>query len=249
MENNFRDIEWIERYLDRSLTAAEKLWMEKRLEEEPDLKSKFGEHKQLIEGIRYSHIQNRLEQLRALENSLPPISKETKTKEVFMFWKPLAAAATVMLLVTVYYLVNQTPSPQDLYARRFQPYPNVFEPTVRGNVNAVDQRTAAFRAYDQGDYVTASRLFTELNTNKTEPGILLLLGNSNLILGKTEEAQNNFLSLIMNFDELEAQAKWYLALSYLKQGESEKANLILQELSDPQVTYSKKAKELLDNMK
>lgn len=250
MENKFQDIEWIERYLDRSLTGEEKLVMEKRLEEEPDLKSKYNEHKQLIEGIRYSHIQNKLEQLRLLESSLPPMTQKESSK-VISLWKPVAIAASITLLITVYYFITLAPAPQELYAQQFVPYPNVFEPTVRGGntMNVQDKRTEAFRAYDQGDYTTASKLFSELMTSHTEPGILLLLGNSNLILGKTQEAQNNFLELIANYEELEAQAKWYLALSYLKQGEAEKANLILQELSDPQVTYSKKAKELLDNMK
>ena len=248
MENNFLDIEWIERYLDRSLTREEKLWMEKRLEEEPDLKSKYHDHKQLIEGIRYAHIQNKLEQLRVLETSLPPISVKKVAKEI-PFWKPIAIAASITLLITVYYFANLAPAPQELFASRYQPYPNVFEPTMRGTSKMQDKRAHAFGAYDQGDYATAAQLFNELLATDKEPGMLLLLGNSNLSLGKIEDAQNNFLELIANFDELDAQAKWYLALSYLKQGQSEKANLILQELSDPQVTYSKKAKELLDIMK
>ncbi|PZR13831.1 MAG: hypothetical protein DI539_19135 [Flavobacterium psychrophilum] len=249
MENNFRDIEWIERYLDRSLSEEERQTMERRLELEPDLKSKYYEHKQLIEGIRYSHIQNKLEQLRLLESSLPPVTEKQRVN-VIALWKPVAIAASITLLIAACYFFALNPTPQELYANQFVPYPNVFEPTVRGNINtSQDKRTEAFRAYDQGDYATASQLFTELSASHSEPGILLLLGNSNLIIGKTQEAQNNFLELIANYDELEAQAKWYLALSYLKQGEGEKAQLILQELSDPQVTYSKKAKELLDNMK
>ena len=64
--------------------------------------------------------------------------------------------------------------------------------------------------------------------------MLLLLGNANLMLGNIEEAQNNFLTLIKNFDELDGQAKWYLGLSYLKQGQKEKAKLILQELGNPE---------------
>ena len=39
MENFMNDIEWIERYLDRSLSPEEMKVLEKRLEEEPDLRS------------------------------------------------------------------------------------------------------------------------------------------------------------------------------------------------------------------
>ncbi|HEY5825573.1 MAG TPA: tetratricopeptide repeat protein, partial [Cyclobacteriaceae bacterium] len=109
--------------------------------------------------------------------------------------------------------------------------------------------TLGFRAYDQGDYAKAATLFKEALTEKEDPGILLLLGNANLVLGNVEEAQHNFLTLIKDFDDLDAQAKLYLGLSYLKQGDSKKAKLILQELGDPAATYSKKAKELLNNLK
>ncbi len=247
MENNLPDIEWIERYLDRSMTAEEKLAMEKRLSAEPDLKSKVQEHHQLIQGIRYSHLQNKLEQLRVLEGSLPNAFSEKKSglqRWMEVSWKPLAAAAVFLLVAVSYIFYNQQPNPEDIYASYFETYPNVFEPTVRGN-SREDQRTEAFSAYDQGDYEKAAAGFNALLKEKSEPGILLLLGNANLMLGKVEEAQNNFLTLIKDFDELDGQAKWYLGLSYLKQGQKEKARLILQELGDPEATYSKKANRLL----
>ena len=251
MENNIQDIEWIERYLSPGITLEEKQRMEKRMEAEPDLKSKYQKHKQLIAGIRYAHLQNKVKQLRTLESSLPPIEVK-EGREIFFahFWKPLAAAAALALVITSYVLINQPPKPQELYAQYFQPYPNVFEPTLRGSEEeAVSNRTLGFRAYDQGDYTTASVLFKEALKEKEDAGILLLLGNANLVLGNVEEAQNNFLTLIKHFDELDAQAKLYLGLSYLKQGDSKKARLILQELSEPEATYSKKAKELLNNLK
>ena len=250
MKNQFQDIEWIERYLDRSLTPDEKEWMEKRMVEEPHLKSRLKEHQQLVAGIRYTHLQNKLEQLRALENTLSAAEKKS-VKNIFFnnYWKPLAIAAAMALFITSYLLIIQPPTTDELYAQYFNVYPNVFEPTVRGNDNIQDNRTIAFRAYDQGDYAKAASLFNQLIQQKEEAGMLLLLGNANLILGKTEEAQNNFLTLIKDFDELDGQAKLYLGLSYLKQGKKEKAKLILQELEEPEVTYSKKAKELLDNLK
>jgi tetratricopeptide (TPR) repeat protein len=251
MENNIHDIEWIERYLTFDLSPEERQWMEKRMDLEPGLKSKFQKYKQLIAGIRYNHLQNKLKELKSLENSLPPVEvKEARFVQFSDYWKPLAAVASLALLITTYILINTPPKPQELYDQYFQPYPNVFEPTLRDmNDQALSARTLGFRAYDQANYVKAATLFKEALAEKEEPGILLLLGNANLVLGNVEEAQNNFLTLIKDFDELDAQAKLYLGLSYLKQGESKKARLILQELGDPEATYSKKAKELLENLK
>lgn len=251
MENNPYDIEWIERYLDRSLDAEEKGAMEKRLAADPDLKSKFQEHFQLIQGIKYSHLQNKLEQLRALEVSLPALDigeKNGNQRWMNISWKSLAAAAVFLLLTISYLIYNRQTDPLELYANYFEPYPNVFEPTIRGNARA-DLRSEAFRAYDQRDFEKAAAGFNGLLKEKEEPGVLLLLGNANLMLGHVEEAQNNFLTLIKDFDELDGQAKWYLGLSYLKQGQKEKARLILQELGDPGETYSKKANDLLKEVR
>lgn len=249
MENRLSDMEWIERYLEQTLSAEEKKWMEQRLAEEPGFKTKYQEHKQLIDGIRYAHLHDKLVQLRTLEKTLPDIEKKPEGASIFMmYWKPMAAAASVALLVSVYLIFNQPAKPEELYAQYFQVYPNVFEPTVRGNETA-DKRRDAFGAYDRGDYKTAVILFDELLKEKEEPGILILVGNANLMLGNIEQAQTNFLTLIKDFDDLDGQAKWYLGLSYLKQGNEKKARLILQELGDPEFTYSKKAKELLKNVK
>jgi tetratricopeptide (TPR) repeat protein len=251
MENNIQDIEWIERYLNPGTTQEEKSLMEDRMANEPELKSKFQKHKQLIAGIRFAHLQDKVNQLRLLESSLPPIEiKRGKEIPFASFWKPLAAAAALAVVIASYVLINQPPKPEELYAQYFQPYPNVFEPTLRGSEEAgLSKRSLGFRAYDQADYTKAAALFREALNEQEDPGILLLLGNANLVLGNVEEAQNNFLTLIKNFDELDAQAKLYLGLSYLKQGDSKKAKLILQELGDPQATYSKKAKELLNSLK
>lgn len=252
MENNLHDIEWIERYLDRSMRPEEKREMEKRLMEEPDLKSKYLAYRELVQGMRYSHLQNKLEQLKALENSLPAIEAAEKSGgQIWLatYWKPVAIAASLILVVFAYSILMMPLNPQKVYAKYFEPYPNVFEPTVRGNNTRDDQRTDAFQAYDRGNYEKAAALFNILLKEKQEPGMLLLLGNANLMLGKTAEAQNNFLTLIKNFEELDAQARWFLGLSYLKQGETEKARLIFQELENPEVTYSKKANDLLKEVR
>jgi cytochrome c-type biogenesis protein CcmH/NrfG len=53
------------------------------------------------------------------------------------------------------------------------------------------------------------------------------------------------ITLINDFEEYDVQAKWYLGLSYMKEGDVKSAKLILQELNDSEYSYSNKAKELL----
>jgi len=203
----------------------------------------------LIRGIRYSVLTKKLEELRALEKALPVVEPESAATRILHYWKPLAAAAGILLTLTFLFLFNRSESPEELFTRNFEPYPNVFEPTQRGNNQAADKRATAFALYEQKNYEGAAALFNELLSEKKEPEILLLLGNANLVLNHDEEAKNNFLTLIRDFDGLDEQAKWFLSLVYLKSGEREKAKTIWEELGDPKVTYSEKARKLLNEVK
>lgn len=248
MDTQIQDIGLIQSYLDRSLSAIEKDKLEKRLKEEPQLKTMYLEQQQLISGIRYSHLQHKLEQLRALEATLPEIELNTQNgNQIFLkrYWKPLAVAASISILLVTFIFLNRPEDPAELYASYFEPYPNIFEPIVRGDNDVVNKRSTAFQAYESGDYVQAASLFSELLKEKEEPGMLLLLGNANLMLNNTKEARNNFITLINDFEEYDLQGKWYLGLSYLKEGDVKSAQLIMRELSNSEYSYAGKAKELL----
>jgi hypothetical protein len=203
----------------------------------------------LVPGIRYSILNKKLEELRALEKALPPVEIETPVVRMLAYWKSIAAAATVVVAVALWSLFGRPESPEQLFARNFEPYPNVFEPTQRGTDATGDKRATAFAMYEQKHYTEAAKLFSDLLSQKEEPELLLLLGNANMVLNHDSEAKNNFLTLIRDFDVLDEQAKWFLSLCYLKSGESEKAKLIWEELGDPKITYSDKAKNLLKKVK
>jgi hypothetical protein len=248
MDTHLHDISLIQSYLDRSLSDAEKEKLEARLKAEPLLKTMYIEQRQLISGIRYSHLKQKLEQLRALESALPVIKERAQQgKQIFLqhYWKPLAAAACISIFVVTYFFLNRAQDPAELYAAYFEPYPNVFEPIDRGKIDAANKRSGAFQAYEAKDFALAARLFTELLEEKKEPGMLLLLGNANLMLNNTKEARNNFITLINDFETHDLQGKWYLGLSYLKEGDVKSAQLIMQELSNSEYSYAGKAKELL----
>lgn len=244
-----RDQELIQKYIDGSANPEEVKEVEYRLTSEPEFRKVHAAYKRLPSGIRYHVLAEKLEQLRTLEKALPVVAPESGVVRLMHYWKPLAAAAVLIISATIILLYNRSESTAELFARNFEPYPNVFEPTQRGDNGVRDKRASAFAMYEQGDYAGAAALFRELLTEKNEPEILLLLGNSNLVLDRDEEAKNNFLTLIHDFDGLDEQAKWFLSLCYLKSGESKKAKLIWEELGDPKITYSDKAKKLLREVK
>lgn len=249
MESN-KDQELIQKYLDREATPQEVAEVEQRLQHEGEFSKLYRELKVLPAGIRYHALNDKLQQLRALEKALPPIEEDAKVRVLQTWWKPLAAAAAILVIAaSVLWFTTGNESAADLYARNFEPYPNVFEPTQRGTEGVRDNRATAFALYEQGKYEAAASLFQDLLKVKEEPEILLLLGNCNMVLDRDEVAKNNFLTLISDFDVLDEQAKWFLSLCYLKSGETVKARMIWEELGDPRVTYSEKAKRLLKEIK
>ncbi|NJM24862.1 MAG: hypothetical protein HC859_04440 [Bacteroidia bacterium] len=243
MSNQEQDIELIEKFFDDELTGTQSESFRKRLEQDDDFNRLFQREKLLINGIKFNAIESNLHYLKDLETKLQ------HKKQGFAYKWPLAIAAAVALFVVAYVTLFNTSDPSDkLFEAYYKPYPNVFEPTVRGD-NAANARTQAFQAYDQGNYAAAAAGFEQLLAEKKEPGVLLLLGNSNLMLGKTEEAKNNFTILSNDFDELDIQAKWFLSLCYLKSGEKEEAIRILSELDKTDISYAMKARELLQKVR
>ena len=77
---------------------------------------------------------------------------------------------------------------------------------------------------------------------------LLLLGNCNLILGNTQAAIANFTRLSSTSAELSVQAKWFLALAHLRNGDERRARPLLNEIAGMNVSYTPKAKEILDEL-
>lgn len=248
MNHSETDITLVEKYFDSELSESEMKHFSLRVETDENFKTLVEQEKALIGAIRYQGIEDNLQYLQNLEANLQG-NDQTSVNRPIKKWYYFAAAAAVIgiVILSKVLLTSFNETPEELFAAYFKPYPNMFEPKLRGESKASD-RTEAFAAYEQGDYQKAATLFRELLKVNKEPGILLLLGNSNLILGNLDEAKNNFTTLNKEFDELDIQSKWYLSLCYLKSGDTERAKNMLRELGETEISYATKAKELLEKV-
>ena len=251
MKDSLQNIELIERYFDNEMSEEEKVKFHESLKSDLELKHQFDREKLLINTVKFGAAKKTLEFLKDLDQSMPQVEEESK-KSRFMFaenWSYyVAAAAVIGLLVAagVFFLNPVRATPENLYAEYFEPFPNPFGSAKRGGT--VDAKAEAFQAYENKDFEKASLLFSDMLKKESDPGVLFLLGNANLAAGKTTEAKANFTNLISNFDDLDTQAKWYLSLCYLREGEIEPARKVLVELSDTENPYATKAKELLEKV-
>lgn len=170
------------------------------------------------------------------------IKKETATsaKRIKMSsWKTgLAIAAAIALLLMVWNPFDSG----DLYSQYA-----VHPPLALVEKNAASTfAQQAEQAYTSKNYVGAYSALTNLLEIESENvQAQLALGISALETGKTSEAQAIFSKLAEGTSVLKSYGQWYLALSYIQQGENEKAKPILKGINNDEPSLKKKATELL----
>lgn len=245
MSDSTKNIELIERYFDNEMTDEEKVQFHHQLKSDLALKHLYDREHLLVNTIRFGAAKNHLDFFKELEKSLPDVEVARKN----ITWPFYAVAASVLILIAagVYIFTTQDPNVTELYSQNFTPYPNVFEPTVRGEVT-MTERKLAFQKYSEGDYQQAVQLFSALLNEKREPEIVFLLGNAHLSLGKTEDARNNFNEVIRSSPTLVGPAQWYLGLTYLKEGKTSAAIETFKVVAAGNSTYSGKADKLLKQL-
>lgn len=230
MNHSEADISLIEKYFDEELDDAELKNFTKRMQSDETFKLLVEQERALIAAIRFEGAAANLHYLEELETKLQketPIRLSSGSSSWYYY---IAAAVTGAIIMVAVFMNTSKDEPDQLFQAYFTPYPNMFEATTRSNESSDSKRADAFQAYEQRDYKKAATLFTELLNEKNEAGMLLLLGNSNMMLGNLEQAESNFIKLNEDFDELDIQAKWFLSLCYLKGGETEKARALLSTL-------------------
>ena len=246
MNHAEKDIELIEKYFDEGLSEPESANFERRLKTDDNFRTLVEQEKYIVGAIRMQGLKDELGFLKRMEAGLndPKIEMRATSNRR---WYVLAAAVIALVIVARFALMPSVSS-EDLYKENFRPYLNVFEPTVRGKAEATD-RTEAFNTYDRHDYERAASMFKTILQNKPDAEVLLLLGNCNLILGNTSEAIQNFSQLSSESKELSVQAKWFLSLAYLKDGDEAHAVPLLKELAATDSSYAAKAREILNALK
>ena len=246
MNHTEKDIELIEKYFDEGLSEYETESFERRLKTDDEFRSLVEQEKYIIGAIRIQGLKDDLEHIKRIEAGLKDPVATSGNLAGNRRWYLLAAAVVAIVIVARFALTSNVTT-QDLYEDNFRPYPNVFQPAVRGQ-QQVDDRTEAFRAYNKSDFFRAATLFRAILERGKDAESLLLLGNCNLVLGNTDAAIANFAELNQTSAELSMQAKWFLALAYLYNGDESQARPLLEQIAATDASYAEKAKGILDEL-
>ncbi len=242
-----RQQDLIDRFLQGSLDGAELDRFLLEIEKNSILKKELQNQQEIMEGIEFHGNKNLRQRFSKISEE---VKKERKSKgssngKIIRFI--LVSAAAIALLVMVSNLFFQNPDSKDLYAQFYTPYQ--FSNDRSSSLNK--ETAAAHQFYNKQDYTQAIPILkTILETQPNNTRTQLAYGNALMHTDQDDLAILEFQKIINRKDNLYSdQAKWFLALVYLKTEKLESSKSLLQQLSeDTKTDFHKEAKELLSKL-
>ncbi len=230
------DIQYIDKYLDGELSEQEVKTFEAEMQSNKDFAHEVKLQQTARETVEYANFMDKVETIRN-EKSPSEQSKKSSTGIIRRLLPivGLAAAALIALLVW-------QPWQGSLVDNYYEPY--TLNVTQRGT--GEQSLLQAEKAYNSGDYTAALPIF-EKYPDKVE--VQLAKGNAEYNLGKLDAAATTFEQIISTnkYPYHEPIANWYLALTYLKQDEPEKAKTVLAKIKNGD--YYDRAQRLFKKIK
>ncbi len=257
-----KHIDLIEGYLQNKLSDSELKEFEELLIKDEDFGQLFIDMKTLVDGIRYSGskttLEEKLARLQGGETSIPKEGNEDQPgkkgviifffNNIYKYKWAVAASFTFFVVAAIVLLnINTRPTNEALFDEYFTTFENgAGYAIVRGDSVTENIQNMAFYYYDLEEYTLASEYFGQVSSEEFNNVIILFYsGNALLAINQVNGAIDCFKQVIAIGNGLEIQAKWYLALCYLKLDDHEKMYSLLKEIVDSSTRYSEPAKDLL----
>lgn len=232
--------ELIEKYFEHSLSAQEQDLFNEYLKNDKEFAAEVLFQKNVRQAIQA----NKREELKL---KLSSFEKPFRNRKKFVIW--YAAAAIIVASAVGLLILNQNPDPGKLYEAYYHTYPNVIAPTVRG-ADADNLKSQAFYEYDNGNYKTSLKLFSQIYEKDHDDYALFYLSLSLVELNRHEEAIASFERFDLNKNNgFTPFVKWYKALSYLKTNQKGKAIILLESLAQTTNPQQEMAEKLLSELK
>ena len=192
------------------------------------------------------------ESLSPRRNNIPyntPLGNNKRKSTLFLQIIGLGAAAIIGT-----YLIIRTITPstnlQDIYAKYYKPF-NAISPISRSTDGNNDKLyNQGIELYKQAKYQSAAEVFNKLTQNDTSNyAVYFFAGITQMELSNNKNAEFLLSKVIEISSDFKNEAQWYLAMSYLKTREKEKAIFYLQTLSEAVGFYQAQSREILRILK
>ncbi|WP_109301763.1 lipopolysaccharide assembly protein LapB [Aquimarina sp. AU474] len=244
MERTQEIFEKIEAYLNNTLSQEERSVFEKEMEQDSELRTEVDKHKVLHDVLSDTDTL-------AFKEKLVKISEEIKaegTRSGSWFsqhWKMAATIAVILGIGSIlWFNANRTNENQKLYAAYYEPFP--IEDTTRGE--STNDLGDALLHYAKGEYDRVITTLEELVHIPDQEQLSLYLGNSYMNTGEEQKAIDIFKNIDNNSKYYE-NAQWYLALTYLKLGDTKQLKPLLTAIINYNGVYKESATNLQTALK
>ena len=243
----------IDSYIGGELDTDEMHFFEQTMDSDPHLKKEYLLYRDIDQAILE-------EDVMMLRGTLETIYNELEEPEIKLLpsripkRKIYYAAASIALLMATGGIAYQYSKPgldnNAIYYKYFSPYE--VSVTYRSGNEEIDRILLnAMEKYENQDYEKAVQLFEKvLEKRSTDIAASLYSGISLMETDKYQKASKSFQTIITHNNNLFIeQAKWYLAMCYIKTSNTEKAKIILNELVTNNSFYKKPARKVLKELK
>jgi hypothetical protein len=239
MNENSTHTEKLIQYLDGELQGEEYEMMKKNLANDQSLREEFENLQLAREAARRFGLKTKINTIHSEMIQEIEQDKPVKSPVIKMFVQyGLRVAAVLVVLVGLSALYQYfTTSPEKLFSENYHPYSihetrgipvnsRLLENYKHGNMDSVIMEFNSLSAPGPEEYILTGIAFLE--SNQPEKAI----GTFNKLIQQNADAKTDFF---------EDDAEYYLAMSYLKNREPQKALPILEKIqADPSHPYNSK---------
>ncbi|MDN5211344.1 tetratricopeptide repeat protein [Fulvivirgaceae bacterium BMA12] len=241
-ENNYNELELLDKYLDGKLTNEERKDLELRITEDEALKGELEVLQISRDAIRAVGIKNNVKRLhqkliaeiRSEEKKVVPISRNNR----FIRWTTGIAASLLLIVASFVAYQYATVNPDKIYAQQFLSYELPVTRSAETTMSAIDN------SYLSGDYAQVIQHFNTSEQKSSRDYFLSAM--SYLYTEEFDKAVTLFQTLVDKNNNtqgekyFEQETDFYLALAYLKVGETAKCKELFAKIkADSKHLYHK----------
>jgi tetratricopeptide (TPR) repeat protein len=176
------------------------------------------------------------------------INIPVNAKKKKIIYRIAAVAAVLIIAIGFWTVFNSKTSKDDLFISYYKPY-EISSDIVRGNTQNDEKLNLIIAQYKKGDYEnTAIQLELIINNENNSQKVFMMYGISQMELNNYNSAIQNFEKIVSSGADFTIEAKWYLALCYLKTNKINDSKKLLIELSKTPGFYKAKAIDLLSEL-
>ncbi len=232
---NYEDIE---RFCKNQMSSEEKLAFEKKLLLNDELQTEVELYKNNIIPLEHKYKHSRAEQ--DLAQNLNKLGEEyfqpKKTQKLALTWILRTAAVAAIVIIGLFIFNPKA----DLYKEYAQH--QMLDVQTKGSSNAFLKAGVTY--FNSKNYTQAEESLESYLEQENDVQLKLYLGISKLELEKFEEALSVFYSADIQESIFKDKADWYIALTHLKEEETEACKTVLNKISSESEFYSE-AQDLL----